>query len=280
MTESKPPESIPLQYGPRTALPWVSRHRRKLIALAVVVAVALTARLLGPTLVFRAKWLYWSHRCAVYQMPPQMPVVVTDPQKVAAMFNSRNPDWGYERILNGGWTAASFTPHAVTELLHLDNGAWSAMGVLFVGSLHRPDGKQRVVVLSSPYPNGSNLAGCLNTLVMTPVPLFQKIPSRFGKGSRWTGPWMELHWYTAVPDAADQSHLRLHFDMMVLTPPTPASVGVPVPGDVDVYLQNDDALRFKLRDAPQLQKYGAALGYDAAGRLVDATKSTTGLIRN
>src|SRR5262245_47719403 len=126
MSEPAPdPAAVPtLEYGRRSRLAWVSRHRKKLIVLALLTAAGILLYRNGQALKHRALWLYWSRQAAKHVMPADA----------------------------DGQLAASYLPNEYVELRNVDRrvtltGAKDGP-ILFMGTLHRPDGTPRLVIVA------------------------------------------------------------------------------------------------------------------------------------
>src|SRR5437016_5044346 len=166
MTMPDAPSSnpAPLQYGRRQPLMWASRHRGKLIGLALLLSAAMAIQFYWAPLKLRAQWLYWSHRCATFQMPAQTEASVRDSREANRLISDPN----YVFTLTSAGTRADFSPQAARELAKIDPRFTAIGSVLFVGKLHRPDGMPRLICLSAIDPNGMALLATIEVTVIPP----------------------------------------------------------------------------------------------------------------
>src|SRR5262245_29637765 len=85
------PTQPTLEYGHQGSLAWAGRHRRKLILLAILLAIAGPIAWYFKPLKHRALWLYWSHRAATHPMPWALPAITSDPTEIARL--GSNPEY-------------------------------------------------------------------------------------------------------------------------------------------------------------------------------------------
>lgn len=147
MTEPTPP---PLDYGNHPPLAWIGKNRKKLIALAILLAIV------GPLAWYReplwdlGEWHYWMRQAAAHRMPEGLAVVTSSPSEIAKYSN--HPDYVVQAVRGGNTDQLVYSPRALRELVRLDprfavfaNGPTSYLGIL-----HRPDGQPRLVAVLAP----------------------------------------------------------------------------------------------------------------------------------
>jgi hypothetical protein len=292
MPEGTPGKPPTLEYAPRVGLAWIGRHRKWLILLALCFAVAAPTWWYWQSLKARAMWLYWSHRAAVHVMPINAEISIIG--REASRLATTNPDYvPYSPFKPVASTqpSASYNPIAFRELAKLD-GRLRSMGypdgpVIFMGTVHRPDGKPRLVIIT-----GGSERDCRYMLrnvgaAVLPLPRwFDPLPPasgtpllRFGGGSG--GPPEPAAYLSGMIDPRDPSHVvipyvvsesttaiirRMSAAARANTPGAPIgpvsaaiirSVRDQTPlvigqGEIDVHLQNDDSLSFAIRGPGQL----------------------------
>src|SRR3954447_10986891 len=91
-TRTTPSPVSELAYAPRPRLARLRRWRWRILLLATILAIALPLYLHRESLIRRATWLYWSHRCASHQMPIGVELFVSDPERVQQLLRN-DPDY-------------------------------------------------------------------------------------------------------------------------------------------------------------------------------------------
>ena len=249
--QHQPP--TPLEYSRPPALAWVARRRGFLIFLAVAIAVTIPIYRNREALAQRVRWLYWSHRCATFQMPADVEVEVTDPLRARQLL-ATNPD--YIPGFTPSPPEAFYCPHAWRMLKQVDRRCdWISSlfpdedAIDFLGSRRRPDGVWRLVVVSGALNNGLDLLAGKEVLVLPRPGLFDSLPRPVGSlPSSDTGRFEGVDMRGGVADTNDPSHITF----TVIVPSSDQRGGGPISGTIDAYLQNDDSLSFKLRSTPGL----------------------------
>lgn len=313
MSEQTPQNLPSLEYAARPRLAWVSRHRRWLIPMALCVGFAGSILWFWRPLSTRVRWLYWSHRAAIHVMPAGADVSVVGPQ--AATMPAGNPDYvptSPYRFLASTQPSASYSPIAFRELVRLD-GRFDSMPnrtgpVIFIGTVPRPDGTPRLLILTGGYERDSrNMLRTVGALVL-PLPLWfdplPPIPSttaapviRLGGGSG--RPPEPIVFLTGTIDSKDASHLIIPYMLLEsysamvqrlraaarAADPTAPDAALPATvqtqmaqataqGELDVYLQNDDSLRFTVRGPGQLPTTTLAADPQSLRRAAGASQPT------
>lgn len=254
-----PPVSLPssptLDYGQRTHLSWLHRCRKFLVFLAVCVAIAVPIYRFREPLKHRAVWLYWSHEAAAYRMPNNpVDVVINDSQQVKRIATT-NPDYLIPLSGNGAG-AAIYSPRPYRQLLQLDSRltmtGFAEFGVVFMGTLRRPDGVSRLVLVTGNHGIVANPVGGAYVLVLPlpgildPLPPPTSIPLGRTMGRNIQGDHSRDPTYssTGVPIPEDPSSIRFQFVVPVMV--APGRRQVTGGGGIRAYLQNDDSLKFIL----------------------------------
>lgn len=166
------PSPPTLDYRHRPRLSVVGRHRKKLIFLALCIAIGVPLYRNWATLKHRVLWVYWAHRAAAHQMPPQpFERVIIDPTRAKAAV-AANSDY----LMSG--SVAIYAPLAYRRLVELDPRIPKAPGsilfadLVFMGTMPQPDGTPRLVIVIEDIMYG---AGITPTIFLFPLP-------------RWTDP--------------------------------------------------------------------------------------------
>jgi hypothetical protein len=242
-----------LEYAKRAPLAWVSRHKRPLLSFALLVLIATGLYHFREPLKQRALWLYWSHQCATFQMPANVKVMVDDPADVQRLSN--DADYVPAKNFSGPNPALFYRPNAWQQLVQLDSRTGWIRGwlpekpIAFLGSMRRPDGQSRLVILQGWSVNGYDILYDLQLLILPHPGLFDPIPPPMGTpGSAYSGLWTPARIDAARLDPNNPSHLS--FTLHTVT----------ASGTVDAYLQNDDSLRFQMQPNPEFDRTGISLG--------------------
>lgn len=266
-----------LEYARPTPLVWIGRHRGLLIFLAVCIAIGGSIHWYWTPLKRRATWLYYSRQAAAHVMPVvATDAVITDPVR-AGTVPTTNPDY----LVAGSPQPqyAQYLPGAYRNLLSVDSrlGMTGGIGtpVIFMGTLKRPDGTPRLVIITGGHGESRQLVAATLVLVL-PIPKFLDAPPpltglpRIGMGMAGSGPppvFTQMR--TGVADPYDPSHIAIEFTAAVpmLRSQTSASIGAstapgaiarsavfprvapPAGGMIDAYLKNDDSIEFTLRSS-------------------------------
>jgi hypothetical protein len=250
-----------LDYSSQRKRSWLSRWRWRFVTLAAFVAIAVPIVRNRDALILRGNWLYWSHECAVHRMPGPIELVITDPAKAQKVL-AADPD--FVPINNG--QGALYAPRALRNLIRYDV-RWLAVlanrrgdeAIAFLGSRRRPDGAWRTVIVQGSVTNAHDMLWFTNVLVLPQPSVFDPIPT-LGHGptyDKYYGrrPFIPAALRGGVVDPADPSHIVFQFDIYDLSGPSQNSTPpVEATGVIDAYLQNDDSLRFVLRETPELAK--------------------------
>jgi hypothetical protein len=256
----------PLNYAERRPRSWLKRWRWWLLVATLLIAFAVPIARNRKTLIYRGEWLYWSHECAVFQMPQSLDPCVTDPV-VAQQLLASNPD--YKPYQNwAGAVFAVYAPRAWRELEALDIRSFlikdGSAGILFLGSLRRPDGTARLVVVSGSDTNGLELLWSTRALILPRPALTDSPPNRLSNvgGESFSGRAIPASILTGCSDPNDPSHVTFPFRVYDLDWSTNVGTrgNLAATGILDGYLQNDDSLLFKLRQTPELSKLDVKLG--------------------
>lgn len=235
-----PEEPQTLDYGNHPPLAWVGRNRRKLILLALLGAMIGPVVWYWPQIRYRVLWVYWSKQAAAYQTTPNLPLA-------AALDNLVQPapplDPGYLTVEGpaDSPTRIIHTPRPVRELAMLDPRLLGLQraGIAFVGTMHRPDGTPRLVIINNSQDARSYRVDSTGR-VMAPPPtapnfIVLSMPGWFDPIPPVTvavagGPQFLGRVMTGKLDPNDPSHLILNLD-------------TPRQGTLHLYLQNDDSFR-------------------------------------
>jgi hypothetical protein len=265
------PQPTP-DYAPAPRLRWIGRHRKLLIFAAFCIAAAMPIYWYWAPLKYRVLWLYWSRQAAAHVMPVQaMDVTIRDPARVN-LVPTTNPDY----VVYTATPPAMFTgnppapsamyaplPYRHLQLLdaRLNITGGPGIAVLFMGTLRRPDGTPRLVIVTGGSGVSSNLLAMTKTLVL-PLPQWNDpLPpgraAHLGMAMGFSGPPpIPTQLKTGVIDPTDPTHIVFEF---IARPPVtgpaalrgpgtrPADNAVTGGGIIDAHLQNDDSLAFKLR---------------------------------
>lgn len=274
-------EPAALEYAVRPRLAWVSRNKRFLIFLAMFMAISAPIGWYWKPLKHRVQWLYWSHQATKHVMPQG--AVTSIVGREAAILPTTNPDYlprsPYAPIASTQ-PAASYNPVVFQNLSTLD-GRLQSVGtsgpVIFIGKAVRPDGTPRLVVLTGG--REMDFRYLLRSVRAAVLPLpgwFDPLPATgavIPRGGGYSGPPPQPATYlTASLDPKDPSHITIPYFVSESTTAiaraiaaTRSSVpGEPSPritaddlrdqvpkevgrGEIDVFLQNDDTIRFTVR---------------------------------
>lgn len=144
-TSTAPPT---LEYGRRSRFGFIGRNRKKLIFLALCIAIGVPIYRNWEPLKRRALWIYWAHRAAAFQMPAQpFERVIIDPDRAKAAV-AANSDY----LMSGN--VAIYAPLAYRRLVELDPripktpGSILLADVVFMGTMIQPDGTPRLVIVT------------------------------------------------------------------------------------------------------------------------------------
>jgi hypothetical protein len=242
-----------------------------LILFAFCIAVAIPIYWYWTPLKHRALWLYWSRRAAAHVMPTHsVDVTIRDPARVN-LVPTTNPDYVVYAAapppMFTGITPAPSAMYAPLSYRHLQQfdarlniTGGPSIPVLFMGTLRRPDGTPRLVIVTGGSGVSSNILAMTGTLVL-PLPKWNDpLPpssvSHLGMGMGYSGPPpIPTLLKTGVIDPSDPTQIT--FEFTAGQPRfSPAARGATAPpstnpvgggGIIDAHLQNDDSLAFKLR---------------------------------
>lgn len=253
-----PRQPSQLHYAPPPRLAWLSRRARLLIVVAIVVAVAWPAYRHRQTLMHRARWLYASRQCAAHHMPGPVDLIVTDPvraQQLIAAGTDYVPRCSWLGSPTPGTPVAIYSPPAWRALERIDGRCqwirspfWTEP-IAFLGSLRRPDGVSRLVVVRGASTNGYDLLCDVQVLVLPHPGLFDPLPPNVGGPAyAYSGLWMPATFRGGVVDPNDPSHVIFGFDVFDVAGTRTAT------GVIDAHLRDDDSLAFALRETPELTR--------------------------
>jgi hypothetical protein len=259
-------------YAPPPRLPWVGRHRKMLIFAAFCIAIAIPIYWYWAPLKHRVLWLYWSRQAAAHVMPEHaMEVVIRDPARVN-LVPTTNPDYVVYAAAPPPMFTGNFPPPSTVyaplpyrhlQLLdaRLNITGGPGIPVLFMGTLRRPDGTSRLVIVTGGSGVSSNILAMTETLVL-PLPKWNDpLPpgsvTHLGMGMAFSGPPpIPTQLKTGAMDPMDATHIVFEF---TARPPAtspaalrgpgtrPADNAITGGGIIDAHLQNDDSLAFTLR---------------------------------
>lgn len=231
-------------------LAWVSRRRRLLIFLAICIAIGGSIYWCWTPLKRRATWLYYSRQAAAHVMPT-IAIAHYSPQS-------------YQNLLS------------VDSRLDMIGG--KSTSVIFLGTLKRPDGTPRLVIITGGRGTSQKLLVGTRVLVL-PIPKLLETPPAppptgpppLSVGTVTIGvPPIRTRMQTGVIDPDDRSHIAIEFAVeppyiseqqiaMALNATTqpggvpiavqPATNPAPAGGMIDAYLRNDDSIAFTLRSS-------------------------------
>lgn len=256
MSPGADPSTSPptLEYSNRSRLSWIGRHKKKLIFLAVLIAVSIPIYQYRDSLKHRALWLYWGHRAATFQMPAGINLVVDDPAEVQLLLGS-NPDYVRSKIAP---SRLAYSPITYRQLAKYDPRCELNLiekeEIVFFGKLTRPDGVKRIVILK-----GAMLGFADLNAVVLPIPrLLEPLPTAttfqlsMGVWHMSDGPDpVELR--AAATDPNDPSHLIIQCVLGRPSSESPHHVTkaeIVAAGTMDAFLQNDDSLLIKMPQLP------------------------------
>lgn len=222
------------------------RHRRKLIALAALIAVAAVLHQNWPSLRRWALYQYWFRVAMAHEMPAGVRYRIDnpatqpsiDPERYAVVGGRGNPP------------LAAYAPRAARELSEMDNRwLWLELferdPIVFMGRLQRPDGRSRLVVVQGDYLNAYQLLNLTRVLVLPPPGLFEGPPpfeEQWGGVSAASGAWLPAVITQVDRDPGDPTRLIIRFSVSDFG-------GEPAGGGVlDARLQDDDSMRIRLRE--------------------------------
>src|ERR1700722_5443438 len=106
-----------LGYEPRFERSFFQRHGKRLALAILTLGLAITGYFTWRPLTGRALWLYWSHRCAAFQMPAGVDLEGSDPKQKQLLAN--NPD--YVPVFYGGnRSTLVYSPRIWRQLCNYD----------------------------------------------------------------------------------------------------------------------------------------------------------------
>jgi hypothetical protein len=253
-----------LEYG-RQRSNWLRRHWKLLFLIICATAVLIPCYKHRVTLLARANWIYWSKRAASHSMPAAS-VPLLHRVSVSGTVESDYVVLRHARATTP--PVAAYAPAAYRRLLDIDPRLYEfAPGfvpvevapLVYMGTVYRPDGTPRLVIITGT--GGYRPLEGLKVAVLPVASLLDPPPSKPATRGRteivWTilcGPPprpVELH--SGVLDPLNHPRIVLHFvvgDDFVGEPlvSTDRIVGE---GDLEVRLQDDDAVKVIVRSAPK-----------------------------
>jgi hypothetical protein len=254
-----PPESA-LDYAPRRNAKRLRRVvLRRIVPLALLVALAWPVLSYRSQLSLRAQRVYWGWRCARHVTPADTVLFERDPEKMAQLL-AHNPDYlraGQE--WGPGNRSGVFPAHAIywpesfrryfplsydlpylapPGMMHLGVG-----GISFMGERRSPAGHKRLVVVPMAELNAFSARAELGYSLVLPLPdalggieSLAKSPKAF----QWSGRFVPLRLKPGVADAADPSHVSLEY---VIDNDKRERRGF-----IDLYLRDDETVDARFRD--------------------------------
>lgn len=272
MSSQDPKSSAPpptLEYGHGARLSIIGRHTKKLIFLALCLAIATVAFQNRESLTRRAIWMYWNHLATAHEMPATpMPLRVT-PNSAATAGLRLDPGYRWiQTVARSGVPSAPariYQPEALRQLMDLNPALYDAIGsagsktpVIFMGKRRRPDGSPRLVILLGWKAIPGVPTVNLNAVVLPPAGWLSPVPTPRPTVTAVTSYRRDAtvenlpEFRTGQADQNDPTHIILR--IATPAPSTQASATpqfIEDPNPVDVYLENDDSLRFKFHTDTQ-----------------------------
>jgi hypothetical protein len=171
-----------LDYAPRTPLAIVGRHGCLLICLALAIAIGAPLWWFWQPLKQRVMWLYWFHQAAAFRMPdtPEHNEVwyPIPPRQVP----TTRPEFQLETYFDRGYqfAMARYLPRPYQELRKIDPRFFPPgsddMPLAFMGTLKRPDGAARLVVVFGGRGLEIRIMGSVYATVLPAPGLFDPLP--------------------------------------------------------------------------------------------------------
>ena len=253
-----PATPAPLEYGARPRLSWISRHAKKLILLSLLIAIAAPLYWYRQPLKHRVLWLYWSHQAAAFQMPIAAVVIRIDDPAEAKRVASTNPSYDLVESARAMPNArAMYRPLPYRKLKQLDLRLLinDDEPVVFMGTLRRPDGAPRLVLVIG---GGGTLDDIVKStqVLMLPLPgwfdpIPQATPTSSGLADTLDIGGLSAHTRlkTGVADPLDPSHVSFEFDAVwpITINNNPNPWGSAGHGIIDAHLTKEDKLQFRVR---------------------------------
>lgn len=264
--QAQPQTPPTLEYQRRPKFAWLSRHWRTLAWLSISFAIAVSWYLWHIPLKQRAIWIYRTRQAAAHQMPTtSVPVVIRD---ATAARNAVSMDGDFVLdVANDSATLGLYLPQVYRNLLTLDpkiagTRYLERRTVVFLGKVRRPDGMDRLVIMT----NDSMIA--LNTpidgvnVTVMPIPgPFDSVPPIAVRsvGPRYRlasmqGTFFQFDVHSGRLDPADPTHILFDVQVAPFAGRRPATTAPLASGTsvMHAYLQNNDTLRFMLPDSRAL----------------------------
>lgn len=246
------PATQMLEYGHHTRLAWVSRHRRRLILTAVIFAIAAPIWWNWPSLKGRILWLYWSRQAAAHVMPSSIKRDVTGLQ--ATQLAASNPDYIVRRTsMAAKQPLALYRPRTLQNLTKFDSRIDPLVvaddPVLFMGTLRRPDGAPRLVILTGSLNMDNRLMFWWARATILSLPGWFDSPPPAATGVFLPGlgriggagpPLNSVSVQSAIIDPVDRSHVVFPYSVLSW------SQEIIGKGEIDAYLKNDDTLHLSV----------------------------------
>jgi hypothetical protein len=240
-------EPATLDYAKRTRLAWISRHRRMLLSIAIAVLLASGIYRFWTPVAEHVRWVYWSRQCAAFRMPADVKPIIDDPaeqKKFAA-----DPNYVAITALNGKHVLL-YEPVCGQRIAQLDarfnwiGDARSGRPISFVGTMRRPDGKERIVFIRGGELNGCNLVVELPVLIVPKPGIFDKRPiDSASPFFAYSGQSAALNVGEAQLDPNDAGHLRIPLQSDTSN------------GMLHARLQDDDSLLLSLDPNPDFERH-------------------------
>jgi hypothetical protein len=201
----------------------------------------------------RTKWLADFNAAATHKMP--IPGEIVTRRREDALALSALPDWSVSMDLNGTHVVACYVPIAYADLCRVDPRFESSRfsAVAFMGTLRRPDRLARLVVVDCAIDPTMEFGKPMWRITYSAAPIAKSSdprpqPQRKPSVGALTGRWIAVELHSGVIDPNDPSHIMFGYVRSAL-PGTTGSAGLPDPGFIDAFLQNDDSMTFEIRDA-------------------------------
>lgn len=278
MSQGDEPTTPTLEYRHRPRLSVVGLHKKKLILLALCLSMGVPFYRNWGSLKHRILWHYWFRQALAYQMPPKaVDLRIHDPTKGA---NAMASDPAYQMSSSWPSPTVEYAPLPYRTLRLLDSRLVTRSSgqqtVAFIGTMIRPDGVRRLVVIETLTHTDSTRFLEGTSIRVLPVPAWSdpvppavaaaiSIEIGGGSGTTFAGPITHASLRSGVLDPSDRAHLVFEyvlgptaslFDIAIPTTPSTTRASkvdwdeVEGTGIIDARLQNDDSMHFSVRQDP------------------------------
>ncbi len=258
--------TIPLEYAAASSRRiWRRRILRATMAI-LLLSIAICGYRYRAEISLRVHCVYWSHECLIHVTPPGTVLVETDPVKARALLASNAEYVDPVTYVPGGPREKAIrqvqTPQLWAEYLPKvwrEYEQYNVMiatissddAVVFLGERRTPLGSRRLVVIQGARQNALALPQQLaaHAAVYEPATLFHEgqllWPLRMSLNG---GRFIDAFVSPGIADPKDPSHLSIKFAINLSDRGIPNRTGI-----IDVYLQDDNSLLFKVRDPATTQ---------------------------